>query len=91
MPHSPSAKKRLRQNEMRRVHNKSIRSTLSTRRRRFQQAISAGELDAANTALIAAQKSFDQAAAKGVIHKNTAARKVARMYKHLEQARAETA
>ncbi|MEN3272709.1 MAG: small subunit ribosomal protein [Actinomycetota bacterium] len=72
--------KRNRQNETRRVRNKGVRSELKTR---LKNAVkSAGTEEATATARLA-QKRLDMAAAKGVIHKNAAARKKSRLAKQL--------
>lgn len=87
MPQSLSAKKRLRQNLKARERNRAVKSRLSTLRRHFLEAIEARDLTKAQTALKTLQKAFDQAAAKKVIHKNTAGRKISRMYQRLEAAK----
>lgn len=67
--------KRNRQNEKQRVRNKSVRSELKTREK---QAVAA-EGDNAEAAYRLAQKKIDEAVAKGVLHKRTAARKKSRL------------
>ena len=69
--------KRNRQNETRRVRNKAVRSELKTREKAVLAAASAGE--PTEELLRAAQKRLDMAAAKGVIHKNEAARRKSRL------------
>ncbi len=71
--------KRNRQNETRRVRNKSFRSELKTRTKNAIDAAQAGDAAAAEEALRDAQTRIDVAASKGVIHKNTAARRKARL------------
>ncbi len=71
--------KRNRQNETRRQRNQAVKSELRTRERRVVEAVEAGE--GADEALRLAQKRIDMAASKGVLHKNTAARKKARLAK----------
>ena len=71
--------KRNRQNEARRTRNKAIRSELKTREKNAVDAAEAGETDRATDLLRLAQKRIDMAAARGVIHKNTAARRKARL------------
>jgi small subunit ribosomal protein S20 len=71
--------KRNRQNEKRRLRNKASRSELKTRARRALKAAEAGDAEAAATALREAQQHFDKAATQGIIHKNTAARRKARL------------
>lgn len=75
--------KRNRQNEARRVRNKGTRSALKTKVKRFLQAADSGDTAAAEEAYREVSKSFDQAAAKGVIHKNKAAHKKSRLAKRL--------
>lgn len=79
--------KRNRQNESRRQRNKSSRSFLRTKTRRLQESIDAGDSDAAQEALRVASRELDKAAAKGIIHKNTAANKKARLARRLNSAR----
>ena len=74
--------KRNKQNEVRRLRNKGVRSELKTR---VKNAVKAAEAGAEDTTALAqlAQKRLDMAASKGVIHKNTAARKKSRLAKQL--------
>jgi len=88
MPHTASAKKRLRQDAKRRVQNRAAKSRLSTLGRRFTEALTSGKLDEAEQAFQLAQKALDQAGAKRVIHKNAAGRKIARMAEKLQAAKA---
>jgi small subunit ribosomal protein S20 len=76
MPRSRTVLKRQRQTEIRRVRNKSARSELKT----LERKVRAGG-DSAATDLRALQRELDQAAAKGVIHPNKAARKKSRLAK----------
>lgn len=88
MPQTASAKKRLRQNIKSRQQNQAARSRLATLRRKFREAIADGDLSKAAEALRLAQKAYDQAGAKGIVHKNNAARNIARMYQALDAAKA---
>lgn len=81
MPNTPSAKKRLRQNEARRLQNRAARSTLRTQIRRVREAVKAGDSEAAQTEFRRAQKSIDQAASRNLIHRNAAARSKSRLVK----------
>ena len=74
MPHSASAKKRNRQNLRDRERNRSIKSTLKTSIRKLLAAVTSGNADQANQQFRATVKTADQAAAKGTIHRNRAAR-----------------
>jgi len=71
--------KRNRQNEVNRQRNKAVRSELKTREK---QVIAADAADA-DAAFRIAQKKTDEAVAKGVLHKRTAARKKSRLAKRL--------
>ena len=71
--------KRNRQTERRNERNRAIRSEMRTRAKLAITAAEAGDSDKANEALMQAQKRFDMAVTKGVIHKNTAARRKARL------------
>ena len=75
--------KRNRQNEKARQRNKMVRSELQTRTKKALAAAENGE-DTAD-ALKAAIKRIDSAATKGVLHKNTAARKKSRLVKRVRQ------
>ena len=65
--------KRNKQNEKRRLRNKSVKSSLKTAIRKFHEATAAGDSDTAATLLRDASRKLDKAASKGVIHKNQAA------------------
>ncbi len=65
--------KRNRQNEKRRLRNKSVKSSLKTAIRKFNEAVAAGDAETAQTLLRDASRKLDKAASKGVIHKNQAA------------------
>ena len=73
MPNIQSAKKRVKVNAVKAARNKAARSALRTEIKNANAAIVAGENK--EEALKAAVKKIDQAAAKGLLHKNTAARK----------------
>jgi small subunit ribosomal protein S20 len=75
--------RRNRQNEARRARNKSVRSYLKTKSKRFTDALDDGDAQAAREALEVASRELDKAADKGVIHKNKAANKKARLAKRL--------
>ena len=77
--------KRNRQNLVRHERNKAVRSELKTRAKAAVIAAEAGE-DDADAKLREAVKRIDTAAAKGVIHKNQAARRKARLHARVNQA-----
>ena len=83
-----SQKKRILTNEKARQRNQSTRSQLRTYGRRFREALTAGDREAAETALLAACRAYDKAAAAGVIHKNNAANHKSRMRKLFNSAAA---
>ena len=80
MPNTASAKKEQRKTAKRRLANRSQRSALRTAVKKARSAAEAGAADAAD-ALKLATKKLDQAAAKNLIHKNTAARTKSRLAK----------
>jgi small subunit ribosomal protein S20 len=77
--------KRNRQNEKRRLRNKSVKSSLKTAIRKFHESASAPEVDIeATTALLRdAARKLDKAASKGVIHRNQAANRKSAIAKRL--------
>ena len=79
MANSPQAKKRARQNEARFAINKMRRSRIRTYLRAVEEAIASGDQAAAIAALKAAQPEIMRGVTKGVMHKNTASRKVSRL------------
>jgi small subunit ribosomal protein S20 len=92
MPHTPSAAKRLRKNEKRRIRNRIVAKKLKSQRKATDAAIKAG--DAAKIAAEAkvTQAMLDRAADKGYIHPNKAARLKSRMVKRIRaSAAAQTA
>ena len=86
MAHTKSQEKRNRQAMVNAARNKAIRSELKTRARQVEEAARSGDRASAEAALRVAQKRIDQAVAKGVLKKNTAARRKAKL---VRQARAE--
>lgn len=83
MPTSLSAKKRVRQAEKRRLHNKSISSAYKTQVKRVLEALKRKDLETAEKELPQAQKKLDKAAKTRIIHKNKAARKKSQMAKKI--------
>jgi small subunit ribosomal protein S20 len=84
MANTKSAKKAARQTERRTEINKSRRSRLKTFVRKVEEAIAAGEKEAAAMALRQAQPEIQRSASKGIIHKNTAARKISRLSQRIK-------
>jgi small subunit ribosomal protein S20 len=79
-----SQMKRNRQNERRRLRNKAVRSEVKTRIRHAVAAAESGDGASPETLRLAAKR-LDQAAAKGVIHKNQAANRKSRLMRRLAQ------
>ena len=75
--------KRNRQNIKRRARNRVVRGNFRTALRKARLAIESGDVEQANEAAKAATKALDKAAAKGVIHKNKAARQKSRLMQSL--------
>ncbi len=79
MANSSQSEKRARQNLARFAVNKNRRSRIRTYLRKVEEAIASGDKDAAAAALKAAQPELMRGVTKGVVHKNTAARKMSRL------------
>lgn len=79
MANTPQSQKRARQIERRTAVNKARRSRIRTFLRKVEEAIASGNADAAREALQNAQPELMRGVTKGVIHKNTASRKVSRL------------
>lgn len=79
MANTSSAKKATRKIARRTAVNKSRRSRVRTFIRKVEEALISGNKEAAQEALRAAQPELMRAAAKGVVHKNTASRKISRL------------
>jgi small subunit ribosomal protein S20 len=73
--------KRIKQNERRRMRNKSVRSSVKTAIRNFREAADSGDPAKAQDFARVAGRLLDKAAAKGVIHKNQAANKKSAIFK----------
>ena len=79
MANSPSSKKRALQAERRAEINKARRSRMRTFVRKVEEAIATGDQAAATDALKAAQPEIMRNVSRGVVHKNTASRKISRL------------
>ncbi len=79
-----SALKRQKQDEKRSQRNVHIRSTLKTLIKRVRSAVEAKDIDKARTALAEAIPAIDKAKSKGVIHRNTASRKISRLTRRVD-------
>lgn len=79
MPHSNQAKKRVRQDEVRRIHNKAIKSSMRSAVKSTLQAVEAGDAAQAKASLALAMKRLDKAAKTNTIHQNAADRQKSRL------------
>nr|WP_319248895.1 30S ribosomal protein S20 [uncultured Celeribacter sp.] len=79
MANTPQSKKRARQAVRRTDVNKARRSRIRTYLRKVEEAIASGDQAAAQAALKAAQPELMRGVTKGVVHKNTASRKMSRL------------
>lgn len=86
MPNIKSAKKRVKVNEKKNLRNRMIKSAMRTSVKKYDVALANGAADA--QLLSATAAAVDKAASKGVIHKNAANRKKARLAKRLNKAQA---
>ena len=86
MPNIKSAKKIVKIIEKKTVRNNMIKSAYKSAVKSFEEAIEAGKIEEAKELFVVATKKIDQACAKGVIVKNTAARKKSNLAKKLNTA-----
>lgn len=85
MANTPGAKKAIRKIERRTEVNKARRSRVRTFMRKFEEALAAGDAAAAKSAFVVAESELMRAVSKGVVHKNTGARKVSRLAAQLKK------
>ena len=83
MPNIRSAKKRVLVTETKTMQNKAFKTSYKTACKKYEAAVEAGNKDEATALYAATIKKVDTAAAKNIIHKNTAARKKSRYTKML--------
>jgi small subunit ribosomal protein S20 len=83
MPNIKQQVKRMRKSEDQRQRNRSTKSALKTRIKKFEGALEAGEKETAAAEFKLVARDLDKAASKGVIHKNKAANKKSRMARSL--------
>ena len=79
MPNIKSAKKRVLVNQAKAMQNKAAKSALKTDIKKFEAAVAEGNRSEADVAYKVAVKAVDKAAAKGILHKNTAAHRKSAM------------
>lgn len=83
MPNIKSAMKRVKIIEKKTMRNNMVKSAYKTAVKKFEQAVEAGNTEEAKTLFSEATKKIDQACTKGVLVKNTAARKKSKLAKKL--------
>ncbi|MCC7395307.1 MAG: 30S ribosomal protein S20 [Sphingomonadaceae bacterium] len=83
MANTPQARKRIRRNASRTTVNKNRVSRIRTLIKKVEAALGAGDKAEATTAMQAMQPELARGVAKGVVHKNTAARKFSRLTRRL--------
>ena len=91
MAHSLSAKKRIRQNTTRRVINRARKSMIKTQIKRFEDAITSGQIDTAKEQFRLLTIKLDKVASSSTMHKKTAARMKSRLARRLNTIVAEKA
>lgn len=85
LPNTRSAKKRMRQNEKRRIRNRYFRGRARAQIKDAREAMETEELEEAREATLKAVSALDKAAVKGIIHKNNAARRKSRLMQQLAE------
>ncbi len=88
MPNNPNARKAMRKAEKARLRNRAVKTSLKTVVKKANDAIAAGDVAKTADAAKLATKKLDQAASKGYIHRNKAARLKSRMAKRVNKAAA---
>ena len=81
MANSRSAVKRIRTSEKRRVRNKQVKTRVKTAIRRFHDTLENGDQQEIEGSLRAVMSQIDRAVVKGILHRNTAARKKAQLHR----------
>ena len=87
MPNTKSAKKRLKQDEARRIHNRAKKSAVKTQLKKVLAAADAGDVETAEQEYKIAQKKLDQAGADRIMHPNAAARQKSRLQRAILKAK----
>ena len=83
MANTPQAQKRIRRNERRRIINGARVSRIRTFVKQVESALASGDKEQAQAALLKMQPELARGVSKGVVHKNTAARKLSRLTKRV--------
>ena len=88
MPNIKSAKKRVSIIEKKTLRNNMVKSEYKSAVKKFEEAISASNIEEAKSLFVIATKKIDQACTKGILVKNTAARKKSNLAKKLNALKA---
>lgn len=83
MPNTKSAKKRLKQDKVRKLNNKATKTAVKTQFKKVIAAIDASDVATAETEYVLAARKLDKAGSKNVLHKNTVARRKSRLQKRI--------
>ena len=87
MPNTKSAERRMRNSARKRLHNRSIKSSLHQLEKKYVALLAAGKKEDASATLRAVSSAFDKAAKSGVVHCATASRKKSRLALRLAKAK----
>jgi len=85
MANNPGAKKAIRKIARRTEVNKARRTRMRSYLRKFEEALAAGDAGVAKESFVRAESELMRAASRGIVHKNTAARKVSRLAARLKK------
>ena len=86
MANTRSAEKRNRQAQKRRARNQGVRTRVKSAVKKVRETLERGEVAAAQEAFVQAARVIDQASSKGVVHRNTASRKISRLARAVAKA-----
>jgi small subunit ribosomal protein S20 len=86
LANTASAEKRNRQAQKRRARNVQVRTGVKSAVKKVREALGKGDAAAAKAALHAAERTLDKASSKGVLHRNAASRRIARLAHAVAQA-----
>lgn len=90
MPHSKSAKKRVRQDHVRHARNKSAKSALHTLKKKYIALCEAKKIEDAEKLFLKLASRFQKAAKRGILHRNNARRNISRLGLRLARLKKET-
>jgi small subunit ribosomal protein S20 len=84
----PSALKRHRQSEKRRIRNRSVKSKLKNLVRQVRESVATNNAEASTKSFAVAARALDKAVSKGVLHRNNASRRISRLARAVTRASA---